>query len=62
MKRLLAIFVALLVCAPSLATAEKRVALLMGHPFGGEGLTPLRYVANDVDRLREVLTMMGGFS
>jgi hypothetical protein len=44
------------------AHAERRVALLVAHPFGGAGLEPLRYTANDVERMREVLTLLGSFS
>ena len=43
------------------ASAEKRIALLVGHPCGGGGLLPLRYVQHDVERLREVLELSGGF-
>ena len=42
--------------------AERRVALLVSHPFGGDDLTPLRYTDNDVARMRDVLRMTGGFA
>ncbi|MEK7706321.1 MAG: hypothetical protein AAB426_15275, partial [Myxococcota bacterium] len=41
---------------------ERRVALLVGHPLGGERLQPLRYVQNDLERMRDVLTLLGGFA
>lgn len=54
----LALFSALNVNEP----AERRVALLVSHPFGGDDLTPLRYTDNDVSRMRDVLRMTGGFA
>ncbi|MEM6531138.1 MAG: caspase family protein [Myxococcota bacterium] len=53
--------VLLTVGAPVSAVAESRVALLVAHPFGGEGLLPLRYTSNDLERMREVLETLGGF-
>ena len=47
--RWLAAMVALIVGASAHAAPERRIALLVGHPFGGAELTPLRYVANDLD-------------
>ncbi|MBN1959890.1 MAG: caspase family protein [Deltaproteobacteria bacterium] len=41
---------------------ERRVAFLVAHPFGGEDLTPLRYTANDLYRMQEVLQNLGGFA
>lgn len=46
----------------SVSAAERRVALLVGHPLGGTRLTPLRYVENDLERMRDVLTQLGGFA
>ncbi|MEM6732635.1 MAG: caspase family protein, partial [Myxococcota bacterium] len=55
--------VALIVAlAPVESAAARRVALLVAHPFGGEGLLPLRYTGNDVDRMREVLGTLGDFA
>lgn len=52
----------LALAAPAPASGgSKRVALLVAHPFGGDGLTPLRYTANDLERMREVLELLGGF-
>jgi hypothetical protein len=51
----------LTLCASSAAASEHRVALLVAHPFGGDELVPLRYTANDVDRMRDVLVRWGGF-
>ncbi len=59
------VFVAMLLCTSAAiahAGAERRGALLVGHPFGGAGLTPLRYVGHDLERMREVLTLLGGFA
>lgn len=58
---------ALAACAVSLASApseaaERRIALLVAHPFGGERLLPLRYTANDVERMRDVLVAFGDFA
>ncbi|MEO1483072.1 MAG: caspase family protein [Myxococcota bacterium] len=47
--------------APLSARGENRVALLVAHPFGGEGLLPLRYTSNDLERMREVLETLGDF-
>jgi hypothetical protein len=52
----------LLLAAGTAQAAEHRVALLVAHPFGGDELVPLRYTANDVERMREVLTGVGGFA
>ncbi len=41
--------------------SAKRVALLVAHPFGGDELLPLRYTANDLERMRQVLETWGGF-
>jgi hypothetical protein len=59
--------VALVACAVWLApapasAAERRIALLVAHPFGGEHLQPLRYTANDLDRMRDVLVTFGDFA
>ncbi len=53
---------AILLSAGLAGADEHRVALLVAHPFGGEDLQPLRYTANDVERMREVLTRLGGFA
>ncbi len=45
----LAIALLLLGAANEAGATERRVALLVAHPFGGEGLTPLRYVGHDVE-------------
>ncbi|MBI5507139.1 MAG: caspase family protein [Deltaproteobacteria bacterium] len=42
--------------------AQRRVALLVAHPKGGDDLVPLRYTANDLERMREVLTSLGDFA
>ncbi|MBI3179834.1 MAG: caspase family protein [Deltaproteobacteria bacterium] len=57
---LMALLALALAPAPSLA-AQKRVALLVAHPFGGNELTPLRYTAHDLERMRDVLTRLGDF-
>lgn len=50
-------------CAPALAApGERRIALLVGHPFGGDELQPLRYTGNDVERVSEVLGLLGDFA
>ncbi len=49
------------VAVPRAAEAGRRVALLVAHPFGGAGLVPLRYTENDLERMREVLSSLGGF-
>ncbi len=59
--RWLAATLALLLGASAHAAPERRLALLVGHPFGGAELTPLRYVANDLERMREVLELLGDF-
>lgn len=51
----------LLVVGQEAAAEELRIALLVAHPLGGDDLTPLRYTANDVERVREVLQLLGGF-
>jgi hypothetical protein len=58
---------ALAACVLALAAApahgaERRIALLVAHPFGGERLQPLRYTANDLERMRDVLTTFGDFA
>lgn len=50
-----------LLAATNSARAERRIALLVGHSFGGESLQPLRYVGHDLERMREVLLVAGGF-
>lgn len=57
-----AITLALLASAAPAETGERRFALLVGHPLGGEELSPLRYTGHDVERMREVLAMVGGFA
>ena len=42
--------------------AQRRVALLVAHPFGGADLQPLRYTANDMERVRQVLESLGDFA
>ncbi|MEO0459915.1 MAG: caspase family protein [Myxococcota bacterium] len=42
--------------------AARRVALLVAHPQGGDGLIPLRYARNDLERMREVLENLGRFA
>ena len=49
-------------CPAAVSAAEQRIALLVAHPFGSEELLPLRYTAHDVDRMREVLELLGGFA
>jgi len=46
----------------SAASTERRVALLLASPDGGAEFQELRYTANDIERLREVLTGFGGFA
>ncbi len=52
---------AVLAASPAVAT-ERRVAVLVANPFGGDDLLPLRYTGNDLERMREVLERWGGFS
>jgi uncharacterized caspase-like protein len=62
MWRFMAALVAVLVATTSASAAQKRVALLVAHPFGGPELTPLRYTANDLERVRQVLESLGDFA
>ncbi len=39
----------------------RRMALLVGHAFGGGNLQPLRYVGQDIERMRNALIVAGGF-
>src|SRR5690606_3153063 len=39
----------------------QRIAVLVANHDGGEGLEQLRYSARDAQRLRDVLTDLGGF-
>lgn len=41
--------------------ATQRIAVLVANHKGGEGLDVLRYSARDAERLRDVLTDLGGF-
>lgn len=60
--RLIAVLLGFLAHALPVGAAERRIALLVAHPQGGDELVPLRYTANDVDRMREVLELFGGFA
>ncbi len=58
-----ALLMTLVALAPAASVAEqKRVALLVAHPFGGDDLIPLRYTAQDLERMRDVLTRLGDFA
>ncbi|MEZ4271534.1 MAG: caspase family protein [Myxococcota bacterium] len=60
---LVGICLALAYLHPAMArAATKRLALLVAHPFGSEDLLPLRYTAHDVDRMRDVLELLGDFA
>lgn len=59
--RMTTLLVASLVGLSTAAAGQRRVAILVAHPFGGEGLVPLRYSANDLDRIGEVLRDIGDF-
>lgn len=52
--------VATLASAP-LQAGTQRIAVLVANHDGGEGLEELRYSARDAERLRDVLTDLGGF-
>ena len=63
MKLFQALFtVCAILSVASTSLAERRFALLVGHPRGGDPLTPLRYVNNDLDRVEDVLALGGGFA
>ncbi len=52
---------ALLLTLAATATGEvRRVAVLVAHPEGGPGTEALRYVERDAEKVRHVLTELGG--
>ena len=62
MTRLLSFLLVFFAALSANAAGSKRVALLVGNPLGGEALTPLRYVKNDLQRMHDALEVSAGFA